>query len=64
MSERTISDLDVYQKLTATADALEAVAAYAASLVGETALAMPRTVWAAVFSAVYEHSLTSDADAA
>ena len=41
MSERTISDLDVYQKLTATADALEAVAAYAASKGGIVSLTLP-----------------------
>ena len=64
MSERTISDLDVYQKLTATADALEAVAAYAASLVGETALKTAAQTVRGMASAVYEHSLTSDADAA
>lgn len=64
MGERTISDLDVYQKLTATADALEAVAAHAASLVGETALKTAAQTVRGMANAVYEHSLSGADDQA
>lgn len=64
MAERTISDLQVYQQLIATADALEGLAAVAASLVGETALKTAAQTVRGMASAVYEHSLADDADAA
>ncbi|HEY8571801.1 hypothetical protein [Phenylobacterium sp.] len=64
MGERTITDLDVYQKLTATAEALEAVSLHAMSLVGETALKTAADTIRGMANAVYEHSLTDDANAA
>ena len=59
-SERTITDLQVYQQLSATADALDQVALYAASLVGETALKTAAHSVRGMAKAIYEASLAED----
>ena len=64
MAERTISDLQVYQQLIATADALDGLSGVAATLIGETALKTAAQTVRGMASAVYEHSLADDADAA
>lgn len=64
MIEGSITDLQVYKQLSATADALENLAAYAASLVGETALKTAAQSVRGMANAVYEHSLAAEDDAA
>jgi hypothetical protein len=61
MSERTLSDLDVYQRLSGAAELLDQWSGEAASLVGETALKTAAQTIRGMASAVYEHSL-ADAD--
>ena len=58
MSERTVTDLEVYQQLAATADALDGLSQYAASLIGETALKTAAQTVRGMAKAVYEHSLS------
>ena len=55
-----ISDLDVYRELTAMADALDRLAAKAATFVGEAALQTAALSVRGTAQAVYEHSLGGD----
>lgn len=64
MSERSITDLQVYKQLSGTAEALENLAPYAASLVGETALKTAAETVRGMANAVYQHSLAAEDDAA
>ncbi|RAK58855.1 hypothetical protein DJ021_03085 [Phenylobacterium hankyongense] len=57
---RTLSDLEVYQRLTGMVEELERLAAESASLIGETALKTAATTLRGMASAVYEHSLSQD----
>jgi hypothetical protein len=57
MSERSLSDLQVYQQLAGTADALEELSGMAASLIGQTALKTAAQTVRGMANAVYEHSL-------
>lgn len=59
MSER-LSDLQVYQHLTRSADELDQLAAQAASLIGQTALQTAAKTVRGMATAVYEHSLAQD----
>jgi hypothetical protein len=52
-----LSDLEVYRRLTAAADELDALAGESASLVGETALKTAAMSVRGMATAVYEHSL-------
>jgi hypothetical protein len=61
MSERHLTDLDVYQHLTRTAAELDALAAASASLIGETALKTAAQTVRGMANAVYEHSLSDSA---
>ncbi|WP_374470884.1 hypothetical protein [Phenylobacterium sp.] len=61
MSERNLSDLDVYQHLTRVAAELETLAAASASLIGETALKTAAQTVRGMANAVYEHSLADSA---
>ena len=58
MSTPTVSDIQVYQKLTATADELEQLAAEGAGLVGEAALLTAATTVRGMANAVYEHIMS------
>ncbi|HVI31344.1 hypothetical protein [Phenylobacterium sp.] len=58
MSERTLSDLEVYQHLTRTAEELEALAGRTATLIGGTALRTAAQTIRGMATAVYEHSLS------
>lgn len=57
MSERTLSDLDVYQRLAGAAELLEQWSGEAATLIGETALKTAAQTVRGMATAVYEHSL-------
>lgn len=59
MGERSLSDLEVYQQLSGTADALDELAVMAASLIGETALKTAAQTVRGMAKAVYEHSLAA-----
>jgi hypothetical protein len=59
-----IPDREVYQRLSATADALEAAAAHAATLIGETAFKTAAQTVRGMATAVYEHSLAEGEAAA
>lgn len=61
MSERTLSDLDVYQQLTRIAAELDALQAAAISLIGQTALNTASKTVRGMAQAVYEHSLSDGA---
>jgi hypothetical protein len=61
MSERTLSDLDVYQHLTRVGDELDQLAALSGSLIGETALKTAAQTVRGMANAVYEHSLSGGA---
>lgn len=61
MSERTLSDLDVYQQLTRIAAELDALQAAAISLIGQTALNTAAKTVRGMAQAVYEHSLSDGA---
>jgi hypothetical protein len=60
---RALSDLDVYQHLVRSADELDQLAARSTSLVGETALKTAAMSVRGMATAVYEHSLSDDAEA-
>lgn len=62
MTERNLTDLEVYQHLTRTAEELEALAGRAASLVGDTALKTAAQTVRGMATAVYEHSLSQPGD--
>ena len=55
MSTPPVSDIQVYQKLTAVADELEQMAVDGATLVGETALITAAATVRGMANAVYEH---------
>jgi hypothetical protein len=57
--DQPLSDLDVYRELTAVADALDGLAARAASFVGEAALQTVANTVRGTAKAVYEHSVES-----
>ena len=59
MSMPPVSDILVYQKLTAVADELEQLAVDGASLVGETALVTAAATVRGMANAVYEHIMSS-----
>lgn len=62
MTERNLTDLEVYQHLTRTAEELESLAARGASLIGETALRTAAQTVRGMATAVYEHSLSQPGD--
>jgi hypothetical protein len=62
MSERNLSDLEVYQQLTGAAENLEQLAMMAATLIGETALKTAAQTVRGMANAVYEHSLSQPSD--
>lgn len=57
---RTLSDLDIYQRLAAVAEELEGLAEQSGSLVGQTAAKTAAMSVRGMASAVYEHSLSAD----
>ena len=59
MAERSLSDLQVYQQLSGTAEALEELAGMAVSLIGETALKTAAQTVRGMAKAVYGHSLAA-----
>lgn len=63
MTERNLSDLEVYQHLTRTAEELEALAPRSATLIGDTALKTAAQTVRGMATAVYEHSLAQPGDA-
>lgn len=62
MTERNLSDLEVYQHLTRTAEELETLAARSATLIGDTALKTAAQTVRGMATAVYEHSLAQPGD--
>lgn len=56
----SLSDLQVYQHLTRSADELDQLADAAASLIGQTALKTAAKTVRGMATAVYEHSLAQD----
>jgi len=56
-----LSDLDIYRELTLAADALDRLAAQAATFVGEAAAQTAASSVRGMAKAVYEHSLQEDA---
>lgn len=60
MSERSLSDLDVYQRLAGAAELFEQWSAEAGTLVGEAALKTAAQTVRGMATAVYEHSLSHD----
>jgi len=57
-----LSDLEVYQRLSALASELERLAEQGASLVGETALLTAAQSVRGMAKVIYEHVITQDAD--
>ena len=57
-----LSDLEVYQRLSALASELERLAEQGASLVGETALLTAAHSVRGMAKVIYEHVITQDAD--
>jgi hypothetical protein len=58
----TLSDLDVYQRLAAVAEELEALASQSGTLVGQTAAKTAAMTVRGMATAVYEHSLSEKDD--
>jgi hypothetical protein len=57
---RTLTDLEVYQRLTGMVEELDQLASESVSLIGETALKTASATLRGMASAVYEHSLSQD----
>lgn len=53
-----VTDLEIYQRLTAIAEELDQMAARSPSLIGGTALSTARRSLVGMADAIYEHSLT------
>ncbi len=60
MNAKSVSDIQVYQKLTAFADELDQMAAEGASLVGEVALTTAARTVRGMATAVYQHIMGED----
>lgn len=57
-----VSDLEIYQRITAVADEFDVLAKRGASLIGGTALSTACRTLRGMAQAIYEHSLASSED--